>query len=52
VPLTVFRQIRRNDSGCVIYLNSSMESGECAMVDPLLDIDFVVAEARKVDFDG
>lgn len=48
---TIFRQIRREDSGCVTYLVGSSETGECAIVDPLLDTDFVMDEARSVGFD-
>lgn len=47
---TVFRQIRRADSGCVTYLIGSTEAGQCAIVDPLLDTDLVVEEAKKAGF--
>jgi glyoxylase-like metal-dependent hydrolase (beta-lactamase superfamily II) len=46
----VFRQIRRADSGCVTYLVGSAETGQCAIVDPLLDTEFIIEEARKAGF--
>ena len=49
--MTVFKQIRRNDSGCVTYLVGSKDTADCVNVDPLLDVDFVVEEARKEGFD-
>jgi hydroxyacylglutathione hydrolase len=49
--LTVFRQIKRSDSGCVTYLVGSPDTEECAIVDPLLDIEYVIAEAKKEGFD-
>jgi hydroxyacylglutathione hydrolase len=35
------------DSGCVTYLIGSTTTNECAIVDPLLDTDYVVEEAKK-----
>jgi len=46
----VFRQIRRVDSGCVTYLIGSAGTGQCAIVDPLLDTDFIIEEAKKAGF--
>jgi hydroxyacylglutathione hydrolase len=43
----VFQQIRRMDSGCVTYLIGSTQTRECAIVDPLLDTDYVAGEAAK-----
>jgi glyoxylase-like metal-dependent hydrolase (beta-lactamase superfamily II) len=43
----VFQQLRRMDSGCVTYLVDSTKTKQCAIVDPLLDTDFVVEEAKK-----
>ncbi|WP_158435001.1 MBL fold metallo-hydrolase [Nitrososphaera viennensis] len=43
----VFQQIRRMDSGCVTYLIGSTMTKECAIVDPLLDTDYVAEEAKK-----
>ncbi|AIF83387.1 Zn-dependent hydrolase, glyoxylase [Candidatus Nitrososphaera evergladensis SR1] len=43
----IFQQIRRMDSGCVTYLVGSTETKECAIVDPLLDADYVMEEAKK-----
>ncbi|MEW5841278.1 MBL fold metallo-hydrolase [Nitrososphaera sp.] len=45
-----FRQIKRIDSGCVTYLVGSQETGECAIIDPLLDTEYVVEEAKKAGF--
>jgi len=42
----IFKQIKRPDSGCITYMIGSKETGECIIVDPLLDIDFVVDEAK------
>jgi hypothetical protein len=50
--LTVFRQIKRSDSGCVTYLIGSPDTKECAIVDPLLDIEYVIAEAKKDERKG
>jgi hydroxyacylglutathione hydrolase len=49
--LTVFRQIKRSNSGCVTYLVGPPDTKECAIVDPLLDIEYVIAEAKKEGFD-
>lgn len=43
----IFQQLRRMDSGCVTYLVGSTETKQCAIVDPLLDTDFVVQEVKK-----
>lgn len=48
---TIFKQIKRVDSGCVTYMLGSKETGECVIVDPLLDIDFIVNEAKKEGYD-
>lgn len=42
----VLKQFKRLDSGCITYMIGSKETGECIIVDPLLDIDFVVDEAK------
>ena len=46
----VFRQVERIDSGCVTYLIGSTETGECIVVDPLLDIETILSETRKQGF--
>jgi len=46
----VFKQIMRVDSGCVTYIIGSKETGECAIVDPLLDVDLIVNETMKEGF--
>ena len=43
----VFKQIMRVDSGCVTYIIGSKETDECAIVDPLLDVDLIVGETMK-----
>ena len=47
---SVFKQIKRIDSGCVTYLIGSTETDECTIVDPLLDIETVLSETRKQGF--
>ena len=47
----VFKQIKRDDSGCVTYLIASSKTRDCAIVDPLLDLDFVIQETKNAGFD-
>jgi hydroxyacylglutathione hydrolase len=47
----VFKQIRRRDSGCVTYLIGSQKTRDCVIVDPLLDIDFIIEQAKSSGFD-
>jgi hydroxyacylglutathione hydrolase len=42
----VLKQIKRFDSGCITYMIGSKETGECLIVDTLLDINFVMKEAE------
>ncbi|MGI0011422.1 MAG: MBL fold metallo-hydrolase [Nitrosopumilaceae archaeon] len=46
----IFKQIRRQDSGCVTYLIGSSKTRECIIVDPLLDTDYIVQEAKDSGF--
>lgn len=48
---SIFRQINRVDSGCVTYVIGSTETGQCVIVDPLLDIETVLSETRALGFD-
>jgi len=46
----VFKQIKRDDSGCVTYLIGSLKTKNCAIVDPLLDLDFMIQEIKNAGF--
>ena len=42
-----FEQILRKETGCATYLIGSMETGECAVFDPLWDTQPFLDAARK-----
>jgi len=46
----VFKQIKRDDSGCVTYLIVSSKTKDCAIVDPLLDLDFIIQGIKNAGF--
>lgn len=47
----LFKQLKREDSGCVTYLVGSQKTRECVIVDPLLDVDFIIEKTRNAGFD-
>jgi hydroxyacylglutathione hydrolase len=48
---SVFKQVNRIDSGCVSYIIGSVETDQCVIVDPLLDIEMVLSETRALGLD-
>lgn len=46
----IFKQIKRADSGCVTYLIGSSKTGECVIVDPLLDTDYIIQQVKDLRF--
>ncbi|MDE2588412.1 MAG: MBL fold metallo-hydrolase, partial [Patescibacteria group bacterium] len=46
----IFKQIKRDDSGCVTYLIGSTKNNQCVIVDPLLDTDHIIQEVRNAGF--
>ncbi len=45
-----FSQVKRTDSGCVTYMIGCRVSGQCIIVDPLLDVDTVVDGLEREGF--